>query len=77
MCVEAGEDTAEAITSISDPTVAKEIATLVVVNVIKETIQTRARKSQVVAVASRLQAQAEIVEGYPKAMYHLCTAEDM
>lgn len=54
---------------------ARDLATLTVVTVIKETIHARARKSQATAVATRLHAQAEIVHGYPKAMYHLCTAD--
>jgi hypothetical protein len=56
---------------------AKELATTTALAVIKETIQMRTRKSQAAVVESRLQAQATIVEGYPKAMFHLCTSDQM
>lgn len=55
--------------------IAKDLATLTAVAVIKDIIHARSRKSQALVVESRLQSQAEIVNGYPRAMYHLCTAE--
>lgn len=75
---EGGENPETVMTSITNSDTrahAKDLATLTVVAAIKAAIQTRARKSQALMVESRLQAQAEIVEGYPRAMYHLCVPQ--
>ena len=56
--------------------VALDLVTSVVIEIIKRVIQQQARKSQAGSVSTRLQ-QAEIVAGYPRAFFHLCTTEIM
>lgn len=53
---------------------ARDLVSRAVTSVVTALIVTRARKSQVGAVASRL-ARAQLVHGYPVSMYHLCVAD--
>jgi len=52
-------------------TTAKDLVTEVVIDIVTRVIQGYARTSQAARVATRLQ-QADIIDGYPRAFYHLC-----
>lgn len=53
---------------------AKSLCLLAATHVVKETLQTRSRKSQAAALEARLK-QAGIEDGYPRSLFHLCTVD--
>lgn len=55
---------------------ARDAATRVVTAVLAAVIIERARKSTVATMASRV-ATAQIIEGYPVNMFHLCVSDDI